>query len=432
MAKQTFSTTANPIILIEVQGNLNLRGWDEQQINASCSNPDDLTMEPRGEEVFISCPDDLSLRVPAAAQVRILSLGGDANIKLLEGPLQAQSISGNLNLRAVAETRLEIVRGNLSAKDVSGDLALQEVSGNAVLRDIEGDLSGLVRGNLRLDDVDGDTSLKVNGNASLSLDPSPGNTYRIEADGSIFCRLPSDASLALNVPRANKILVRIPEAGLTSPVKPPFTLDLGDADADLILSAAGDVAINSLPSDWFFEDLEVGIGEDFEQMAENLGEQITQQVESHLDMLSQQLEMGLGNLSRIFGPSGIAPEKAEKMTQRAQEARERAHRKAQEKLQRAQEKMQRKLEAARRRAEMKARAAERAARDRPHRPHTPHKPPRPQRPPGFSWAGPPGAGPADEPVSDEERMLILHMLEQGKISPEEAEQLLAALEGKSG
>jgi hypothetical protein len=32
-------------------------------------------------------------------------------------------------------------------------------------------------------------------------------------------------------------------------------------------------------------------------------------------------------------------------------------------------------------------------------------------------------------VSDEERLMILQLLEQGKITPKEAEQLLAALEG---
>jgi hypothetical protein len=38
---------------------------------------------------------------------------------------------------------------------------------------------------------------------------------------------------------------------------------------------------------------------------------------------------------------------------------------------------------------------------------------------------------AGEPASEEERMSILRMLEQGKISVDEAEQLLMALEGKS-
>jgi hypothetical protein len=38
--------------------------------------------------------------------------------------------------------------------------------------------------------------------------------------------------------------------------------------------------------------------------------------------------------------------------------------------------------------------------------------------------------PPVEPVSDDERMTILRMVEQGKISVTDAEKLLSALEGK--
>ncbi|MGE5222970.1 MAG: SHOCT-like domain-containing protein, partial [Omnitrophica WOR_2 bacterium] len=69
-------------------------------------------------------------------------------------------------------------------------------------------------------------------------------------------------------------------------------------------------------------------------------------------------------------------------------------------------------------AEQKARFAER------------HSQGREKRTWGFEWpASRPEA--AAEPVSEDERMLILKMLEEKKISAEEAEQLLSALEGKS-
>ena len=43
---------------------------------------------------------------------------------------------------------------------------------------------------------------------------------------------------------------------------------------------------------------------------------------------------------------------------------------------------------------------------------------------------PPPPPPPSDPVTDEERMSILRMVEQKKISIAEAEKLLAALEGK--
>jgi hypothetical protein len=56
--------------------------------------------------------------------------------------------------------------------------------------------------------------------------------------------------------------------------------------------------------------------------------------------------------------------------------------------------------------------------------------------PGPSWSdfGPKGiptppGGSKSEPVADEERMAILKMLQEKKITAEQAEQLLRALEG---
>ena len=40
------------------------------------------------------------------------------------------------------------------------------------------------------------------------------------------------------------------------------------------------------------------------------------------------------------------------------------------------------------------------------------------------------ATPPKPPVSDEERMRVLRMVEEGKIAPEQAAELLAALEGR--
>jgi hypothetical protein len=49
----------------------------------------------------------------------------------------------------------------------------------------------------------------------------------------------------------------------------------------------------------------------------------------------------------------------------------------------------------------------------------------------WNWdLSPHGPAESGEPVSDEERLTILRMLQEKKISLEEAEKLLAAIEGK--
>ena len=95
-------------------------------------------------------------------------------------------------------------------------------------------------------------------------------------------------------------------------------------------------------------------------------------------------------------------------------AQARAVERAQERVQRAQEKLTRKAENERRRAEMRAEVAQRRT--------------------AVGRRAAPGSAPADAApagASDAERLIILRMLEQKKITLQEADLLLSALEGPS-
>lgn len=418
MEKQTLQTGSKPSITLTIDGDLTLKGWDEPQVLAHSLTGDDLHLEQRGEEVFIRCYHDCLVRVPYDAQVNLERVSGHATLKSLEGQLDIAKVDGHLTLRAVGTTNVVQVHGNLTGKGITGDLNVQRVDGNLTLRDIEGNLNaeGPLQGNFVLKDIDGDARAEVNGNITVSLDPAPGSQIRLTAHGNLVCRLVEDASAKVIIERAGQIAVKIPDVGATSEIEAPYEITLGEGDAQIVLAADGNLILSTLPSDWEIGAINVDLGEDFEGLVESLGEQISRQVEAQLELLEQQLQTQLENLTTSLGAAGFSAEHAERIARRAQEAGERARARGEEKLRQAQERMQRKLEATRRRAEMKARAAERAARDRR------------KRPTAFSWSSTPP--PQREPPSDEERLMILQMLEQGKITPEEAEQLLSALEGR--
>jgi len=416
MDKRSAATSATPKVILEVSGSLTLKGWEDLEVLARCPTPEDLTLEQRGDEVAITCQGDCTVRVPFGAVLQVNNVSGHATLKSLEGDLAIKKVSGHLTLRSVGTVTIDQVNGHLAAKNITGELKVTTVEGNATVRDVQGDfiVEDAIQGNLTLNDIDGDARAITRGNAILSLDPAPGNSYTFEAGGNLLCRIPADASVQVEIPRASSILVKIPGVELSSPLRAPYSLTLGEGDATLTLSTGGEAILASLPPDWDMEDIEIGIGKDFDQVAES----ISHQIEAQVEMLEHQLESQLDSLSTMFRTSSLPPEQAERITQGAREASERASAHAQEKIQRAQEKLQRKLEAARRRAEMKAHAAERAARDRRKR----YEP--------FDWS-PAQPQTADQAVTDEERLMVLQMLEQQKITIEEAEQLLAALEGKA-
>jgi hypothetical protein len=419
MDKRSIETGESPKITLNVSGNLSVKGWDKLEVVAKCSSPDDLVLDVQDDEISVNCRSNGSLRIPYRTIIQASHIEGDATFKSVEGEISVTQISGNLSLRSVSSVTIGTVNGNLAAKNINGSIALEKCQGNISVRDIQGDLmiEESISGNLTLKEIDGSAKAHARGNVSVELDPSPESSYDFLAKGDLSCRLPADASVKVDILSGSKIAVKMPDIEVPSQIKAPFDLILGDGDANLTLSATGDISLASRPADWDMGEFEVEIGDDFELMADSVNAQITSQIEAQMEIMAEELQHQLDTLSFSLEKTAMSAEQAERIAERAREASERANRRAQEKIRRSQEKMQRKLESARLRAERNARAAERAARDRRRRPE-PLERSVPQKR-------------VSEPVSDEERLMILQLLEQGKVNPEEAEQLLAALEGKS-
>lgn len=465
MSKQTVTTGSNPLVLIRVDGNLAVKPSDELDVTVKSENPEDVHLEQNGDEVSVVATTDCTVYVPEQAKVRVERVSGEASFKALAGELEIQSIEGNLSLRSIGLARIERVAGNVDckameseleiqsiegnlslrsigsariervegeflAKHVEGDLTLGGVAGNVTVRDLEGVfvVRDEISGNLSLDDVEGDVNVKVAGNASLRLDPQSDQEYVIKAAGNLVCRLPDDASVKVEVSQAKRVTIDSRPQGLSETADAPHTWTLGDGEAKLQLSADGNVLIANRAPDWEMEtDFDVDFGAEFDGMAESIGEQVARQMEAQMAALEQQLNAQMGRFTTTA--RAISPEEAERIAQRARAASERAAAQAQERMHRAQEKLERKLAAARQRAEQRAQRAERRAqRSETGRHawrfewHTTPKPPTPPTPPE----------PPSEPVSDDERLVILHMLEQKQISLEEADKLLSALEGDKG
>lgn len=420
MDKRSIPTGETPKINLEVMGNLSVRGCDESHVEVVCSSQDDLSLDVQDDEINIICHRDAKLRVPYGARVVASRIHGDASLKALEGEISISRNHGNLSLRNVGYIRVGDINGSLMAKNVNGDMHLNSSQGNVSVRDIRGDfmVEESITGNLILKDIDGSAKAAVGGNVNVDLDPSPESSYDFQAKGNLTCRLPEDASVKVSIPQGANVRIKIPEVEFPERIMTPYEFILGEGDAGLVLSASGNLTISSRPPDWSLGEVEFEIGEDYERFAETLNEQISSQIDAQMEMMDEELKLQLDNLSLYLDTAAMSAEQAERIAERARMASERAHARAQEKIRRAQAKMERKLEATRRRAERKARAAERAARDRRRKSEP------------LEWAtSTPKKVP--EPVSDEERLMILQLLEQGKINTQEAEQLLTALEGKS-
>ncbi len=436
MEKQYVTTSESPKVVLEIHGNLRLKGWDELQVGAKTDSENNLTIEQQDDTIRVRSFSDSKVSVPRQAIVLVEVVDGEATIKGLEGELTVLEAKSNLILHGSGPTIIQQVHQDLVAKTVAGDFKITSVDGNATVRDVQGDftVSEVVHGNLTLNDVSGNASAKADGNVTVSLDPAPGEQYDFTARGNLFCNLSSDASVAVHVNHGGQATVNIPGVERTQTSNEPFDFTLGDGDAKLNLSADGNVFIGRQTPGWdtmgqfgfdFGKQFE-GFGKQFEDMAESISNQFSSQIESQMEMIESQIEASLSGLTAQLGSTDFSPEQQARIAERARQASERANERVQEKMRRAQERLDRKIAEAQRHTEQRTREAERRAQI-----HERHAGNREHRGFHFDWPAPPvPPTPPSDPISDDERMVILHMLEQKKISPEQAEQLLSALEGK--
>jgi hypothetical protein len=421
MDKQTITTSLAPEIVIEaVMGNLQVKGWDRPEVSVR-ANPEDLSLKEQDDVVQISCRGNCTLSLPQGATVRVDKVHGEARFKQLEDQLSIGEALGPVTLRHVAETAIQSCHGDLFAKYITGDLRADRVLGNAYIREVQGvcaidDISG----NLDIRSIEGDIRVAARGNARVRLPYLGGTTYQIKAQGNAHVRIPSGSNLALHLEcGSGNLTLRLPNQPKTLQTK-QMDLVLGSGESEMTISANGNLYLAHEDADEDERVMGYEFGEEFsgisEQFSEQIAQQIETQIETQIEALSRELNQQMDKLSSTMGKSGLSEEEIEQILTHTRKESERATERAQERMRRAQEKMEQKLESARRRTEQKAQTAERRS------------PPR-KRSWNFDWAKPQPT-PEKSAVSDEERLMILRMLEQKKISLDEAEQLLSALENR--
>ena len=411
MQQQTVSVDPKANVLIKnVHGDLRVAGWDRNELMAKTSGSQ-LDLVAGADPITISCDEDMILYLPRSANLKVEKVSGDASLQALTGPVTLGPVSGDLTIKDLGPITLGTVSGDaslrnigaLNAENISGDFALRGghgvcaldvIGGDASVRDIDGMLTiENVGSDLYVRNVHGAVNVNAGADVALYLEPLAGQTYDITAGDDLILRLPPDANLKLHLTAGSPDSIHVDFPGV------------------------------ELPEDC--DGCEVTIGAETENMAVmllNAGDDLL--VTSQADSWESAADFGVGMRDGAGWNFELPDDFSERINRRVQDAMERAQSHLEAASRRAEAHGQRasiKIEAAMRRAEAKARAAEVRARrgqanvriGRWNWDVTPHTP-----------------VPPSDPVSDDERLTILKMLQEKKITLEDAEKLLAALEGK--
>ncbi len=379
---------AAPEIHVEQVGRaLHVKAWGRNQIRIDFADEAD-NYEHKNNSITISAESDCLLRVPVDSKLHIEDIGGDAHVSGIEGHLHCEQVGGSLALKRIANAEIEEVSGNLLAKNIKGKLIIREVEGNCSFKNVQGSIEAeSISGNLEIKNCGPKLKAYVSGNVNISTAFSDDANYEIECDGNAYCSIEDASNLSAEFSSdAERILIMTEDSNQSISAS-EHTIKLGKGSAKLLLSAGGHIDFRTEVESGFPFGINFEFDDDFNVMVDEISDQVSVQMETQLESLSEQLE-SLGEQMQVSGNRAI-------------------------------KQAQKKVEAAQRRLEMKIKArGGKAVR----RPGSPIKD-------GFSHRS--GFGHSAEPVSEDERMKVLEMVQEKKISVEEAEMLLATLEGRS-
>jgi len=393
------------IIIEQVQGDLTIKGWMRSDVYIA-TETETVPIQEQGNQIQLSCPGDCVLRVPRAAQIEINQALGNVQLKYLDGAIAIQTISESLAARTVARLAIQTVHGDVLLKGILEDVSIAKINGDLILRDLQGGGNFTeVNGSFDARAVSGALTANVNDDARLEIESLAPKGIQLKVAGDLRCDMVSTLDVSINLSSAEEDILVRSDGERRHLTERTYQSQLGKGTVPFNIECEGKIILFIHSPSWHstpdFKDL---FGAENDRMNDQYEAKFTEQIEAQVESFNQQMQ----HLSDEIEKMGVSQPILEKILERARVSSQKASIRAQEKMRLAQEKLAQRMTEARVKAdttESKSTESDKKAKERETGSST---------------------GVKSENLEDE-RLYILKMLEEKKITVEQAERLLSAL-----
>lgn len=370
---------AIPTIHLKSQGNLSVQASQGRYLQVDTED-EDPTVAIEKNQISLKSAYDLTVHLPPQTHL-VLRAGGDAEVNVPQIRLTAEKVNGNLVVEQAGDVEIRGVGGDLHI-DKADNVLCGRAGGNIFVVNVKGRVVADAGGDLH---VENGTELTANAGGDLHCQIGSGATrIQARAGGDVHCEIADGVNAHVRVVCGGELHVSGAHSQSRARGHGVHSFTLGSGEHEISLVAGSDVHIEGAVEVSNLHSVSEGFNRDMGRFGEEMGR------------FGEEMGRFGEELGREFGSLGSRI--AEKINRKVQSKVERTMRRAEAK------------------AGKSGSFAFGFAMPEPPIPPVPPVPPR-------------GQGGRSEPVSEGERMMILRMLENGKISASEAEKLLAALEG---
>lgn len=359
-------------VMIKCSADLSVEGTEESILVVIVDQGDSLRMREENGVYRIQSDTDCRLLLPSTAMVTVEKTGGDGQLKNLKSRVVIGKIGGDLKLDSISGASVESIGGDCHIYAAIGAIELARVGGSLTADGGESLLAGGVGGDAKIYNFTGKLEVIAGDEVSIQLSQANVPEIRIKSGSDIDLYLPENANCQLDLKSGGES-IKVHAGGQEVELEDrELSVPLGIGGAKVSLTAGDSIQVTDREKAAFGDHDSIWDDDHWKNFGFDIGRKVRE---------------GL----RIAGDSmDMAIKQAEKASKLA------------------------------------GREVERVFRDLD---ETRYRPGPRNNVVGFSMNEyPTPVSSAKAGPSDEERMLVLKMLQEKKITVEEAEKLLNALD----
>ena len=177
----------DPVIYLKAYGGVRIRGVDSMEVVCKIDSPQLATLVEEDGDVYVTINTSCILEVPEPSSIKIERAMGSVLIEQVKNPINIDKVLGNLTLIGVGQVDVGKVGGNLSAQHIAGHLNVSKIGGKLTVDDAQSITCEKLGGSCILRQIYAEARIGKAGGSCLVQDIS-GEAYLARFGGSLKAR----------------------------------------------------------------------------------------------------------------------------------------------------------------------------------------------------------------------------------------------------